>query len=105
MDEMLTLGDVQSRTPDGYCWKLKIDEAFGEISLDIRLKRDVWYSTSSWSKKLPIYRNATAADFHAGVIKGAIYILNERAERMAEITTDDRKRLAKELQAELNAKT
>ncbi|MBB3752439.1 hypothetical protein FHT44_004951 [Mycolicibacterium sp. BK634] len=98
------LDRIREKTPDGWVWKLKVDEEFGLTTLRVILKRDVWYGSLGmcWSDSFSVDHKLTPEKFRKGVLVAALRVLDKRAETYAILAAPDWKQLAKEIQAELN---
>lgn len=105
-DPEAALGIIRDGTPEGYAWRIRIEEEFGGYSVRLTIKPDKWYTAliwTGWVRSYYIDDNLTPDEFHHGVLHAAVNLLNERAEALAKVTPDWAK-LAKELQATLNGK-
>lgn len=100
-----TLAEVQSKTPEGFQWKLRIDEEYGFRELRVILLRRphrFWFASEYWFKRYNIGDDTTPDGFRNGVLRGVLEVLDERSETLNIPTSEHWAKLAKELQAMLN---
>jgi hypothetical protein len=102
------IAQIRAETPEGYDWRVGIQESFGFHRFSVTLTRRGWlnFPLAQWSDSWKLGDNGdgilTPEEFEESVIAGALLILEERSKYL---NTPDWAKLAKSLQAALNGKT
>lgn len=96
---------VQSRTPEGWDWKVRVEGNFGTYTLRVILRKRnrLGITTRYFVQERNIADDFDPAEFPEGVLQTALDLLDDRDGKLAKVTPDWAK-LAKEIQAMLNGK-